>query len=320
MATSGSYDFAVTRDNLINLAHQHIGAIGEGETASSDQVTEAALILNMMVKLRQADGMPLWSIKRGTMLPVTAVSSVATNSHIVTGYQYTTISAAEASGQTVISLTAAGDNADSDQIGIELDDGSMHWTTISANGTTTTPTIATALPSAAAAGNRVYAYTASADRIQKPLRILNANVMLRSDESSRDIYVEDMRDYYALGNRTTEASSGPNYIFYDQASTATTNLDNGQVFFYPRFGNGDYVVEFTYHRPFQDFDAATENPDFPQTFFLPLMLELAALLGPKFGVPIEERQALHQEAAMYREVALSSVYPEGSLQLVPSRE
>ena len=47
------------------------------------------------------------------------------------------------------------------------------------------------------------------------------------------------------------------------------------------------------------------------------MLELAALSGSKYGIPIDERKALHAEAKMYREEALLTVSPEGSILLQP---
>lgn len=318
MATSGSYDFSITRDQLIDLAHQHVGLIGEGESASSSQVTEASRLLNMIVKLRAADGMPLWALKRGYVLPFTGASSVATDSHVVTEYVSTTISANEAAAQTILSVTSSTGMAASDQVGIELDDGSMHWTTISTVDSSTQITVASGLASAAASGNRVYAYTASSERVQKPIRIVEANILEVSSSNSWEIYIEDRADYYALGNRTNEGT--PNTIYYSIESTSGTNLDNGQIFVYPRFANGDYVIEFTYHRPFQDFDAATDNPDFPQAFYLPLMLELAALLGPKANLPIEERRSLFQEAEVYRIQALQTVAPEGAFQIVPTRE
>jgi len=61
--TSGSTDFSVTRDDIIKRALRQIGALAQGETPTTDQVTEAALALNGLVKAWQADGMPLWAIK-----------------------------------------------------------------------------------------------------------------------------------------------------------------------------------------------------------------------------------------------------------------
>jgi hypothetical protein len=321
MASTNSFDFVVTRDQIITDAHLHIGAIGEGETPSANQVTEAARMLNMIVKLRAADGMPLWALKRASILPNSSVSSMTNISHVVSFYDSTTISADEAAAQTSISITAAGTIADSDVIGIELDDGTMHWTTVSSGGGTTTVVIASGLPSAAASGNRVYAYTASADRIRRPLRVIEANVKEVSSSSQWSIEVITRNEYYSHGNLTSEGV--PNVLYYEPglgsavADPTSATTWYGTFYFYPRFSSGDHVIEFTYQRPFADFDAASDHPDFPQEFYLPLTLELAALLGPKFGVPIQERARLFTEAAAYREEALATVAPEGSLRIVP---
>lgn len=64
MATSSSTNFATSRDNLISGALRMAGAISQGETPSATLVSEAAEALNMLVKAKQADGMPLWAIKK----------------------------------------------------------------------------------------------------------------------------------------------------------------------------------------------------------------------------------------------------------------
>ncbi len=312
MTTSNSYNFIVTRDEIIELAHQHISALGEGESCTAAQITEAAKLLNMIVKLRAADGMPLWALKRGTLLPVTGVSSVATDSHVVTTYRHTTTSAAAASAASTIVVSSATGISNLDQIGVELSDGTIQWTTVNGAPAGTTVTLTAVLTGAVSSGADIYVYTASSDRIQKPIRITEADILTVSDSNSYEIRIEDRGDYFRLGNRTT--ASTPNSIWYDLASTSTTNLDNGQIFIYPRFFTGDKVIEFSYQRPFQDFDASTDHPDFPAAFYLPLMLELAALLGPKFGLAVEERAELRAVAKMYRDEALSTVISEGSIQ------
>src|SRR3990167_2451664 len=126
MTTSASVDFSVTRDNLINLAHQHVGAIGEGESASANQITEAALLLNMIVKARQADGMPLWALKRGFILPLTEVSSMTLgSSHAVTSYVTTTLTANSVATDTTLTVTSITGISNAHVIGIELDDGTV---------------------------------------------------------------------------------------------------------------------------------------------------------------------------------------------------
>lgn len=316
MAISGSFDATVTRDNLITDAMLHIGALAEGATAPANAITEGARVLNMIVKLRHADGMPAWAMRRGTILPVTDVSSINTDSHVVTVYDATTLSANAASAASSVVVTAIGNIANADQIGIELGNGNMQWTTVNGAPSGTTVTLTSTLTAAASSGARIYAYTASADRIQKPIRIVESNIYNVQDSNYHPIKVTSRSEYYNLGNKSTDGT--PNQMYYDVSPSTITALDtNGTIYFNPRFTGGDNVIEFTYQRPFQDFDAATDNPDFPQAFQLPLMLELSALLGPKYGVSIQERQALFKEAQFYLEKALETVTEEGSFYIEP---
>ena len=309
MATSSSYNFSTTRDTIINDALLYIGAVGEGETPAAAAVTEAARMLNMLMKSWAGDGMPLWSLKRGYILPFTEESSISTSSHVVTNYDSTTISADEASGQTTLSVTTSTDMAASDQIGIEMDDGTMHWTTISSVPDSTSVIIATGIDDEAASGNLVYWYTASADRIQRPLRIFDMQVKDETANTSYPINQVGRGEYFDLADTTSEGTA--NQVYYDP------ELSNGTFYVFPRFQNGDTVIEFSFHRPFQDFDAAGDEPDCPQEFYLALTVGLAAVIGPKYGVDLTERKMLLAEAEMYKMKALETVYPEGSLFLQP---
>ena len=99
----------------------------------------------------------------------------------------------------------------------------------------------------------------------------------------------------------------PNQYAFD------AQLSTGDFYVYPRMLNMDEIIELYFHRPFEDFDASGDTPDFPQEHYLPLMLELAALLGPKAGVPIDERKALREEAEYYHQLALQMGTPEESV-------
>jgi len=323
MAAPNSYNFVVTRDNVITDALLYINALGEGQSASSAQLSESARVLNMILKLRAAD-IPAFALRRGTILPTTEVSSVNTNSHVVTTYGTTTIGAAEDSGQTVITVDSSSGMSAGDQIGIEMDDNTMHWTTIVSVDDATTITITTATDDEAADGNMVYYYTASTDRVVRPLRILDANVMKPSDGSSWEITVDARSTYFNLGNRTTAGT--PNRIFYDQilgdrtADPATSTTWYGTFYVYPRFSGGDNVVEFTYQEPIQDVDSASDNLYIPQEFYLAVMMELAGLLGPRNGVSRLECANILTLAKLYREEALTTVNEGGSVFLSPDSE
>lgn len=66
MATSSSYSFDLQRDELIALALADVGAIGPGDTPSSQMKSHAAQLLNVLVKSMDADGAFLWRITRRT--------------------------------------------------------------------------------------------------------------------------------------------------------------------------------------------------------------------------------------------------------------
>jgi len=304
LTTSNSVDFSVTRDNLITLAYQHVGVVGDGETASADQITEGALLLNMLVKARQADGMPLWALKRGFILPLTGVSSMTMgSSHAVTTYVTTTLTADSAASDTTLTVTSITGISTAHVIGIELDDGTVDWTTVNGAPSGTTVTITTGVTTAASSGNRIYTY-ATTNRVTRPLKILQANILTPADDLGQPIRVITRDEYFSLNNRTL--ATGPNTLFYDPQLT-------GVVYFWPRFTTGTEIIEFTYHRPFEDFDATGDTPDFPQHWYMALMTELAWALGAKGGVPPEERGALFKEAQFYIEQARTADPEEGSI-------
>ncbi len=309
MATSGSVDFSVTRDDLINSALQHIGVLGEGETASSDQLTESARILNMIVKLRQSDGMQLWALKKGYILPFTGSNDISSGSHVVTAYDTTTLSSDSATSDTTLTVTSITGFTNGDTLGIELDDGSVDWTTINGVPAGSTITITTGVTSAASSGNRVYGYTASSERVTRPLRILNAFVKDVANNTGHQIDVVARNDFYNIATPTTEGE--PNRLYYNpQLSTGTFSV-------WPRFEDGSKIIEFSYHRPFEDFDSASDTPDFPQEWYLPLFWELAYNLAPSKGVPLEERKGMIAEAERYLQLAREAGTAEESIRIVP---
>lgn len=63
MTTSSSYDWEMTRDQIITDAYAACGAIDENDTATSAQLTKGARVLNGIIKaLSGPVGMPLWAI------------------------------------------------------------------------------------------------------------------------------------------------------------------------------------------------------------------------------------------------------------------
>ena len=60
MATSGSTDWTLNRDELIQRSLRLCNIVDANETPSSDQISDASNVLNGMVKGWMADGLNLW--------------------------------------------------------------------------------------------------------------------------------------------------------------------------------------------------------------------------------------------------------------------
>lgn len=78
-----------------------------------------------------------------------------------------------------------------------------------------------------------------------------------------------------------------------------------------------HQIWFVYQRPFDQFDAGTDTPDFPQVWLEPLIYSLAHRLSPEYGIPLSERDKLNEEATALITNALSFGTEEGGLFLQP---
>lgn len=75
MATSGNTTWTLTRDEIIYAALRKVGALAEGQTPTTEQITYAAQALNGVIALFQTKGMPLW---KRTNVQVPLVNGTAT--------------------------------------------------------------------------------------------------------------------------------------------------------------------------------------------------------------------------------------------------
>lgn len=296
MTTSNSVDFAVSRDDIIYAAAAENGDVAEGESMTPDRIEDYALRLNSWVKSLMASGAKMWAMKEATLFLTEGTASYslgATGTHCTNTYVKTTLSTAEATASTSIGLTAFAGMSASDNIGIVLDDGTIHWTTISgAPGSTTT--IASGLASAAAAGNVVFTYTT---KINRPQRIDPDAAYWRSS-ASQDTPVEmvSRTEYAQLSNKTTPGKIVK--AFYDP------QLTNGVLYVWPTPDNASDVLRFWYERILEDFDTSTNTPDFAIEWSEALILGLASRMAPSAGIQLQERMELKSRADEALKIAM----------------
>jgi len=226
--TSGSTDFSITRDDIIKRALRLIGVLAQGETPTTDQVTEAAFALNGLVKAWQTDGLPLWALKTYAVPLTAGVASYRIGiSQIVNTPKPLKVSQA--------------------------------W-----NHNTTS-------------------------NVDIPMRILTK------------------QEYNMLGNKTS--SGNPIQIYYDP------QREYGDLYLFPVPSASDVgnTINIVYQRPFEDFDATTDEPDFPQEWFDAITYGLACRLAPEYGVAMTDRKLLWQEMTIIKQDALNFGLEEGSL-------
>jgi hypothetical protein len=127
MAVSGSKNFSITRSDIIEAALRKLGAYDQGEAIDGNEASAANMALNLMVKEWVAEGVDIFLRTESTLFlqPDTQTYNLSTD-HITDSYVETTLSAAEASGQTIISVTSSTGMTAADNIGIKMDDNTIH--------------------------------------------------------------------------------------------------------------------------------------------------------------------------------------------------
>ncbi len=311
MARSGSYNFALDRDTIIKRAMQLVNLININQTARGADQDYAIDIFQSLIKLWQAEGIQLWNRRQATLFTAyqdEQYSISHTGDHCANSYVNTTLSAAEALGQTVLSVTSSAGMIAADNIGIELDDRSRQWTSIVSVDSATQITVLASLTAAAASGNTLIAYTSKiADR---PLRILDARTV---DLDNNKIALSmEMIGYDQYFNITDKRSDGrPLNFYYDKL------LDAGVMYLYNRPDNVNELVEFTYHEAMEDVDSATDALDFPTEWTLPLIYGLGAELCIAFG-KFEEFKTIKPLADEYKKIVREFDNDEEPLYILPN--
>ena len=233
MTTSSSTNFSTSRDNLINGALRLVGGIGQGETGTASQISEASDTLNMMIKGMMNLGMPLWAVKKQT-----------------------------------ITLTASTPSYD---IGLGK-------------------TVNTA----------------------KPLKVYNAYVHNTSTNIDIPIRIISRDEYLRFSGKYAEGL--PVNLYYDpQTVYGTINV-------YPAPSSSvasDYSLVIHYQRPFEDFDSASDEPDFPQEWYEVIKYGLAVRLAGEYGLERFARKALQEEYQYFLNQAQGFNQEEVSLYFAP---
>lgn len=284
--------FNLNKQAIITRALQTINVIDLNATPDDDEYTYASDILNLMIKKWEALGMNLWKRRLGYLFTADSDNTYSlgtSGDHCTNSYVKTTLSAAEAAGQTTLSVTSSSGMAASDYVGIELTDGTRQWTTISSVPDSTSIIVNAALTGAAASGNTVVAYTS---KINRPLRIIRATRLNLDTNTETQLTCIGHDEYFNTPVKTQEGA--PNNLYYDRLISGSTPY-TGTLYLFPTPNDVNDVIVFSYQESLADITNTTDYADFPQEWGYALIINLACELAYHYG-KYQELQMLQPKA------------------------
>lgn len=236
MTISGSANWNMTRDSIVNAAHRKIGVLVDGVTLTPTQLTSAQEALNNIVFSLYAQGMPVWAMTTTSFTPVV--------------------------GQIAY------------PVGLGIGAGNLN--------------------------------------IQAPLKITQA--FSRDNISNTDIPM-NIYTQFNYNLLSTKINQGyPVHLWYQPGN------QTGTITIWPapdQYTATNRSIYFVYQRAFDQFNAGTDTPDFPQVWLEPLIYSLAHRLAPEFGLPLSEQDKLNETANALITNALSFGTEEGAVFIQP---
>jgi len=291
MSTSGTYSFNLNLQQILEGALRLVGAVETGQPYYPQNLTDAQQALNIYIKALQAEGIGLWCLADLTVFLDTVSESYLigpTSSNFVTTDSVIQLSLAFSAAQgansimlgSITGLTAGAN------IGIQLDNNTTQWTTISGTPTGSTVNLAAALSYSASQNNNIFSYVNTA---QRPLDI--ANEGRRRDVFGNDtpLTILNREDYNQLSVKSNIGST--TQIYY------SPTLNNGTLYIWPVASVCTDRAVLTARIPFQDFDNMPDNADFPVEWLRHLKWALAAEIGPEYEVNPNKQKQLETKAA-----------------------
>lgn len=291
MSTSGSINFSVTALDIINQAFSKIGVKAAEQALQAQETQDGLDSLNLMVKAWQGQGLHLWTREEGVLF-----LDVGKTDYLVgpTGDEATTLddfvstdtTSAEVALATVIEVTSTTGMTAADNVGIQLDDATRHWTTIVSVDSTTQITITTGLASAAASGSSVFTFT---NLVERPLRVTSFRRNTFNEDNEIQVESWSRSEYFNQVNKESQGTVVNAYY--------SPLLDNGRMYVWQTASSVNDFVRFSFERNIEDFDVTTNNPDFPIEWAETLIWNLAGRLSIDYNTPLQKAQIIASVAA-----------------------
>lgn len=312
MALTNTYSFTVVRDDIIREAMLDIGAIGEAEIPTAQEVTDCARKLNMLVKQWMANydfapGLKMWQRQRGDLFLTTTrgqyqlgpsgdnFAVAVTNGGVGQTYGQTQLTLNAIQGATVLTVGAVTQFNVNDYIGVIVNQD-IFWSTIQSIGASTV-TINNALPAPANSGAFVWNYTTKG---QRPLSI--TTVVLRDIQNNdTPMNILTLQDYEILPTKTMPTFQADPSAYYYESQFVTGSSPQGSGQLYLDVGGAQDVTKhlhIVFLRPIMDLNNPGDNPEYPQQWYRALCWGLAREIAGMFDAVWTQDMDLNYRESM----------------------
>jgi len=310
MTTSGSVDFTMTANELITASFKKLGIIAAEQSIQAHMLQDGIEAINLMLKSWQAQGLHLWLNEEGVIFFDVGKTDYllgpsGDEATTLDDFVGTTSSVAALSGATTITLTSVTGMVANDNIGIELDDGSRQWTTISSiSGLVVT--IAAALTDDVAVGNTVFTFT---NLIDRPLRVSSARRKTYGEDNEIPTNEWSRQEYFDQPNKVSQGTL-VNWYY-------APLLTNGRFYAWQTASSVNDYARITFERPIEDIDVSTETLDIPVEWLDTVIYNLAARLSDDYKVPIQREEKITLKAGSLLDQSLGFDEETGAMNIQP---
>lgn len=314
MATSGSVSFSMTAERVIDKAFAKIGVKEAEQALESFEFQDGIDALNLMIKSWGAQGLHLWTKDEGVLFLDVGktdynLGPAGDEATRLDDFIGTTSTAAKVATDVIIAVASTAGMVAADNVGVELDDNTRHWTTIASVDSPTQITITAGLPSASKSGSTVFTFTSL---IQRPQRILSCRRKTFADDNEIPVNSWSRQEYFNQVNKTSTGTVVNCYY--------SPQLDDGRLYVWQTASSVNDFLRFTFERPIEDILIGDDNLDFPVEWLEAIIYNLAMRLADDYDVPVTKVQTVSAKAVQFLDDLLGWDEEMESLNLQPDFE
>ena len=311
MTTSGVTDFNMTARQVVNKAFGKIGVKIAEQALTNDELQDGIDAFNLMNKAWGAQGLHLWSKDEGLLFLAPGKTDFNLGASGDEACQFddfigTTSTSAQVAAAVIIPVTDTTGMVAGDFAGVELDDNSRHWSTISTIDSPTQITIVTGIPSAAKSGSSVFTFT---NLVQRPNRILSYRRKTFGNDNEIPVLSWSRDEYFNQVNKNSKGTVVNCYY--------SPQLTNGRLYVWQTASSINDLIRFTFERPLEVITNGDDNLDFPSEWLEAIIYGIAHRLTDDYSTPFAKADRIAQKADQFLDDLLGWDEEIESLNLQP---